>query len=74
MDEYFGRSFSVDSTARAFQRCSVSEVIQDVFDGDEYKKHMPFLSEPNNISLTCNYDGVAMFRSSTVDELPMKKR
>lgn len=57
--------------------------LSDVYDGEEYKRHANFLSEPSNVSLTLNTDGVAIYRSSkvelwpvwfTVNELPKCKR
>lgn len=59
------------------------DIIQDVFDGAEYRRHIDFLSNPNNISLICNSDGVAIFTLSSVElwpiwlsinELPKKER
>ena len=38
-----------------------------MYDGEEYKKHKDFLSEPGNVSLLLNTDGVKMFNSSVVD-------
>lgn len=46
-------------------------MIEDVYDGAEYKKHSEFLSDPANISLTCNSDGVAIFTSSSVELWPV---
>ena len=65
-----------------FERSS-SECLSDIYDGDGYKKHASFLSEPSNVSLTLNTDGVSIYRSSNVDlwpvwftinELPKNKR
>ena len=41
-------------------------VLQDIIDGTEYQKHVQsgFLENPDNISLSVNTDGVAIFRSS----------
>ena len=56
--------------------------ISDVYTGREYKKHS-FLRSPNNISLTLNTDGVAVFKSSkaslwpvwvVINELPPAER
>ena len=33
--------------------------LQDVYDGDGYQVHKHFLSQPSNISLLLNTDGVA---------------
>ena len=45
--------------------------IRDVMDGNEYQKHRCFLSEPGNVSLLLNTDGVSMFRSSTISLWPI---
>ena len=47
-----------------------SEVISDIWDGEEYKKHEEFLSKPHNISLTCNTDGVSIYKSSKISIWP----
>lgn len=46
-------------------------IIRDIVDGKEYKKHMEndFLANTNNISLSLNTDGVAIFKSSKKGEL-----
>lgn len=58
-------------------------VIRDVYDGVGYTQHRQFLSQPANVSLLINTDGVAIFRSSKVsmwpiwviiNELPKRKR
>ena len=54
-----------------FQRRVIPDVIQDVYDGEEYKKHAAFLANPANISFVCNTDGVALFTSSTVEIWPV---
>ena len=60
--------------------------IEDVYDGELYKKHScpgDFLSEPHNISLLGNTDGVALIRSNgygvwpvylTINEIPPTER
>ncbi len=57
--------------------------ISDVYDGQGYKKHSDFLSEPTNLLFLVNTDGVAMFNSSkismwsiwlAINELPLSKR
>ena len=45
--------------------------IRDVMDGCEYKKQRQFLSEPGNVSLLMNTDGVSMFKSSNVSLWPI---
>ena len=47
-----------------FSRTTVSGVIQDVYDGRQYKNHAQFLLYPVNVSLILNTDGVAAFKSS----------
>ncbi len=58
-------------------------LIHDVYQGRVYKEHTDFLSNPLNISLLLNTDGVAIFQSSKVsiwpvwlviNELPIKMR
>ena len=62
--------------------CYASGDILDVYCGKEYQKHS-FLRSPDNISLTLNTDGVAVFRSSkcslwpvwlVINELPPSER
>ncbi len=57
--------------------------ISDFYDGQGYKNHSVFLSEPTNLSFLMNTDGVALFNSSKVsmwpiwlgiNELPLSKR
>ena len=59
------------------------DVLCDVYDGKEYRKHSHFLCHPENISLVMNTDGVAIFKSSkrslwpiwlTINELPVALR
>ena len=45
--------------------------IEDIYDGFGYKKHADFLSHPAHISLLCNTDGVALYRSSKVSIWPV---
>ena len=57
-------------------RQSNSDVIQDIYDGEEYRKMMQpgqFLSQPNVLSLTgmVNTDGVALYRSSSTNIWPI---
>ena len=58
-------------------------IIGDVYDGEEYKKHCLFLSNPANVTLVMNTDGLALFKSSTkslwpiwlcINELPVSER
>lgn len=49
---------------------SCSTDIVDVYCGKEYRKHSS-LTSPNNISLTLNTDGVAIFRSSKCSLWPV---
>ena len=64
-----------------FQRNCPSGTLGDIYDGNV--KHRDFLGHPENVSLSCNTDGVALFRSSTtslwpvwltVNELPKEVR
>ena len=45
--------------------------LRDVLDGKEYKKHEEFLSEPGNVSLLLNTDGVNLFKSSNISLWPI---
>lgn len=45
--------------------------IEDIYDGLGYRKHTSFLSHPAHISLLCNTDGVALYRSSKVSIWPV---
>ena len=65
------------------RRKSTPDILEDVYDGAQYKLHQDFLSIPCNVSLICNTDGVAIFRSSTtslwpvwlaINELPKNER
>lgn len=60
-----------------------SNDITDICGGEGYKQHEEFLSQPTNVSLLLNTDGVAIYRSSNfsiwpvwavVNELPTTKR
>ena len=66
-----------------FQCNCHSGILEDIYDGREYVKHKDSLGQPENVSLSCNTDGVALFRSSTtslwpvwlaVNELPKEVR
>ena len=61
----------------------VSGSISDVYDGELYQKHAAFVSQPANVTLLLNTDGVSVFRSSKatlwpvwliVNELPRRLR
>ena len=45
--------------------------IDDVVDGTEYQKHAHFLSEPGNVSLLLNTDGVSLFKSPNISLCPI---
>ena len=45
--------------------------IVDIYDGKEYKKHQRFLSQPGNITLTVNTDGVSIFNSANISLWPV---
>ena len=60
-----------------------SGTIRDVYDGEAYRELSAFLSQPANVSLLLNTDGVSLFHSCTVslwpiwlviNELPSRKR
>lgn len=64
-------------------RIADTGVIRDVYDGEKYRKHASFLSQPANVSLLMNTDGIAIFRSSKaslwpvwvmINELPKRLR
>ena len=46
-------------------------LLQDLYDGKEYKKHGQFFSSRSNISFTLNTDGAQLFSSSTVSLWPI---
>lgn len=46
-------------------------VLEDIYDGVEYRKHQSFLNCPGNVSLTFNTDGVSICRSSKVSVWPV---
>ena len=54
-----------------FYRDGQSELIRDIYDGQEYKMHSEFLSCPSNVSLTMNTDGIAIFKSTTMNVWPI---
>lgn len=41
------------------------------YDGEGYRRHLHFLSQPANVSLLLNTDGVAIYRSSKVSIWPV---
>ena len=49
----------------------VSSGLEDVLDGKEYQRHLEFLSEKANLSVTMNTDGTDVFRSSTASLYPI---
>ena len=62
---------------------STAAFVSDIWDGEEYRKHQRFLSNPANVSLLLNTDGVNIFRSSkcslwpiwlVINELPPSHR
>lgn len=48
-----------------------SDAIEDIYDGEGYRKHSQLLSRPENISLMLNTDGVAIYRSSSISIWPV---
>jgi len=61
-----------------FSRGVDAGVLEDVYDGFGYQQHATFLSNPANISLQMNTDGVAILKSafglfgSFINNLPKK--
>ena len=53
------------------QRHESENKLEDVCDGKEYKKHLDLLSQPGNISLTLNTDGVPTSNSGNVSLWPI---
>lgn len=45
--------------------------LRDIHDGKEYQKHKHFLSQPGNVTLTVNTDGVAIFKSTKISLWPI---
>lgn len=45
--------------------------MEDVYDGQGYKKHAQFLSQLSHVSLHLNTDGVSLYRSSKVSIWPV---
>ena len=76
--KHFSRTYTLfadgdtwkDLQSRFSQRNN-DTVIQDVWDGSEYRKHSAFLSQPTHISFQLNTDGVALFKSSKVNFWPV---
>ena len=56
---------------KRFNRSSEPDNLSDVLDGKEYRKHHDFVSQPGNVTLTLNTDGVSMFQSTSVDLWPI---
>ena len=50
-----------DALLRRLTLHKSTDVISDVYDGKEYKRHSSFLSSRENVSLLVNTDGVALF-------------
>ncbi len=71
--------------SRSKLRNKTTDSYADIYDGKVYQQQMSlnFLSNPNNISVIFNTDGVPVFRSSNfsfwpqylvINELPLKTR
>lgn len=45
--------------------------LEDIYDGKEYRKHQHFVSQPGNITLTVNTDGVSIFKSANISLWPV---
>lgn len=56
---------------RRFKRSAEPGILRDVLDGREYLKHQEFVTNPGNITLLLNTDGVKMFQSSAVSLWPI---
>ena len=63
--------FIWENLQKRFERNQDSGCLKDVLDGREYGNHKDFLSEPGNVSLTLNTDGVNMFHSSNISLWPI---
>ena len=48
-----------------------SSDMEDICDGEAYKTHKAFVAHPANITLTCNTDGVSIYRSSKTSIWPI---
>lgn len=83
----FGRkTFFQDLQHRFKRKKQVNDNIEDIYDGDQYKKHFGkdgFLKNCNNISFFWYTDGIPLFKSSkfsiwpmyfVINELPYEKR
>ena len=72
---FFADPEFVDGLTHRFQRVKRADRnIEDVYDGTLYKKEFTpggFLSEPYNISVKLNTDGVAIFHSSQFGVWPL---
>ena len=80
-----GEGFYEDLFHR-FTRPKTADCICDIYDGNQYHKMFSnggVLSDPNNLSLKVNTDGVPIFKSSgfslwpiffQINELPPRKR
>ena len=47
------------------------QIMEDICDGKEYQKHKDFVSQPGNITLTVNTDGVPIFKSANISLWPI---
>lgn len=88
LENIFKRPNFVNLITHRFTRTCISSYIEDIYDGDIYKrlsrKNGPLSrSYPHNISFTLNTDGVPIFKSSKfaiwpvylmINELPFKVR
>ena len=75
-----------DALQKRFKTPRYVDIISDIYDGAEYKKHNFLLNDPTkpgNVSLLMNTDGVAVFKSSkkslwpiwlVINELPPNER
>ena len=86
IQSFFAKDGFFDDLQYRFRRTQHAGQISDIYGGNIYKslfENNSLLSNPNNISLTWNTDGVPFFKSSSfalwplyfiVNELPYNKR
>ena len=61
----------VESLQYRFKRNEDDNVLSDVFDGIQYRRHSSFFKERFNLSFTLNFDGAPKFKSSCVSIWPV---
>lgn len=55
-----------------FDRQSNNGTIGDIYDGTIYKEQSAFFENPFNISFNLYYDGAPIFKSNTMQALPVQ--